>query len=73
MEIDIIEKTIPINSKQSIITYYISFSNSYNKHQNKIINTTRSVHRAIQNKIINTTRSVHPAIQKKMQMVFTRK
>jgi len=58
MEVDIIEKTIPCNSKQSIINYYISFSNSYNKFQNKIISSTKRV---------------HPAIQNKMQMVFTRK
>jgi len=58
MEVDIIEKTIPCNSKQSIINYYISFSNSYNKYQNKIISSTKRV---------------YPAIQNKMQMVFTRK
>jgi hypothetical protein len=58
MELEIIEKTIPCNSNQLIIDYYISFSISYNEFQNKIINTTRSV---------------QPAIQNKMQIVFTRK
>ena len=65
MQLNIIDKTLPNISKQHIIQYYISFSNSYNKYQNKFIS------KIILNKSPPGIRRMHPLIQQKMQMIFT--
>ena len=65
IKLNIIDKKIPNISNQHIIQYYISFSNSYDKFQNKFIS------KIILNKSPPGIRRTHPLIQQKMQMIFT--
>ena len=79
MKIEIIEKSFPMISKQPIIHYYISFSNSYNKCQNKLISNkspviiNNNLTNVIMSKSPQNIRRIQPLIHQRMQMIFTPK